>query len=215
MHEIALTRHADTGHVMAQVAACQRAVGVATLPRPRLLDLRGRTADLTAAVWMLSDGGPAHPQPGQAGHGWWRAASAHRVLVLEDPASPGRLGAFLDGLATRHPDVTATDISDAHFGLVMAGRLARRLAESAAARLSEPAITVGDGEEYWLLVLRRERAGDARQVLLEMGRVDGAVSVGHQAAELYRAGRRARATRAQPSSPQPFSTTTTTGAPSA
>jgi hypothetical protein len=199
---------------MAQVAACQRAVGVATIAQPRLFELRGGVADLTAVAWMVSRRGPSQGQPVPLGWGWWLLDTPHRALVLEDPAGPGRLDPFLDGVGSRQPDVAITDISDAHLGLVVAGRLARSLMHSASARLPEPVVTACDGDDHWLLVLRRELAGDTREVLLDVGRRDGAVAVAIQAADLYRAARRVHATPVPAGAPQPFIDTTTTGAPS-
>jgi hypothetical protein len=200
--------------VMAQVAACQRAVGVATLRRPRLFELRGGVADLSAVAWTLSRHCPLQGQPVRLGWGWWLLDTPHRALVLEDPGSPGQLQPFLDRLDRWHPDVALTDISDAHLGVIVAGRSARCVMASAAARLPEPAIIAFDGDDYWLLALRREVAGDPREVLLEVGRADGAVAVAGQAAELYRAARRVHPTRPPAITPQSFTDATPTGAPS-
>jgi hypothetical protein len=199
---------------MAQVAACQRAVGVATIRRPRLFELRGGVADLGAVAWLLSRQGPLQGQSVRLGWGWWLLDAPHRALVLEDPSSPGQLQPFLDGLGRRHPDVAVTDISEAHFGVVIAGRLARSLTASTASRVPEPAITAFDGDEYWLLVLRQELAGDMPDVLLQVGRSEGAVAVDLQAAELYRAARRVHPTVARTIARPPFTDSTTTGAPS-
>jgi hypothetical protein len=214
MSETSLQRRSHGGHVMAQVAACQRAVGVATIARPRLFELRGGVDDLGAVAWMLSRQGPLQGQTVRLGWGWWLLDAPHRALVLEDPSSPGQLQPFLDGLDGRHPDVAVTDISDAYVGVVIAGRLARSLTASAAARVPEPAVTAFDGDDYWLLVLRRELARGMPEVLLQAGRFDGAVAVEIQAAELYRAARRVHPTVASASVREPFTDSTTTGAPS-
>jgi hypothetical protein len=199
---------------MAQVAACQRAVGVATVATPRLVELRGGINDLTSVAWTLSRRSAMQGQPVRLRWGWWLLDTPHRALVLEDPATPGQVQPFLDGLGRRHLDVAVIDTSEAHVGLVVAGRLARCVMASAATRLPEPAITAYDGDDYWLLVVHRDVAHETREVLLQVGRCDGAVAVAGGAAELYRAARRVHPTVAPAIPLHPFIDTTTTGAPS-
>ena len=213
MLKTSVARRSDRGHVMAQVAACQRAVGVATIAQPRLVEMRGGIDDLSAVAWMLSRRAPSQGRPVRLDWGWWLLDTPHRGIVLEDPAIPGRLDPFLDGLVSWRPDVALADISGAHSGVVIAGRLARSLTLSAAPRLSEPEMTAVDGDDFRLLVLRRELAAETRENLLEVGRSNGAVAVAVQATELYRAARRVTPTRAPSIAPQPFIDTTTTGAP--
>jgi hypothetical protein len=73
-------------------------------------------------------------------------------------------------------------------------------------------MSVCDGDELWLLVLPRERAGDAHDVLLEVGRADGAVSVGLAAVELYRAAQHAGTPRSDANTLQFLIDSSTSGA---
>jgi hypothetical protein len=92
-------------------------------------------------------------------------------------------------LAAITPDVVLEDRSAGYAAVILAGRLAARLAATPAARLARPAMLACDGDDFRVLVLPDERATDTRHVLLEAGRADGAIAVGPTAVDLYRAAR--------------------------
>jgi hypothetical protein len=189
MHDTALIDRADSMHVMGQVSACRRNVGVAVLPQVTLLELRGRPDELgTLAARMTGRPVPLGPAVRVDG-GWWQSLTSRRALALADPADALRFAARVRGLAAAAPDVTLEEHSADHVAVILAGRLAARLAATPAARLAGPVICACDGDDFRILVLPNERAADTRHVLLEAGRADGAIAVGPAAAGLYRAAR--------------------------
>jgi hypothetical protein len=182
-------------HVMAQLAACRRAAGLALVPEPALFELRGPAWELGVIAQRLTGRRPAAGTCVRMRHGWWRTEASGRALVLADGPE---LEPRLEDVVASRPDVALSDLSAAHAGLVLVGPLAGRLAASPAARLARPVIAACDGNDYWLLVLPQDRAGDARHVLLAAGRADGAVVVGVRATELHRAARRIRVAQRRP-----------------
>ncbi len=200
---------ADAGHVMAQVAACQRSVGLALARQAGVFELRGRPADLVATAAAL---GCTH-SPARESHptewGWWRTQTSFRALVIAAPPRLSELRRLLERVVVPRLDVTVTDLSRQYAGLVLAGPRAARLATSPPARLAASVVTVCDGQDYWLILTARERARDTHRALLEIGRVDGAVAVGAQATALHRAAHRVLIT--QRTSPKPISDMTRTG----
>jgi hypothetical protein len=214
MHEMAMTGQADSIHVMGQLAACRRSVGVALMPQTALFELRGRPDELGALAARLTgrpmDIGPVVRIDG----GWWQSITSRRALVLGDPAEPLVFTQRLRALADAAADVAVEDLSAGHAAVVLAGRLAPRLAATPAARLARPVMAVRDGDDYQLLVLPDTRAADSRHVLLEAGRADGAIAVGPTAAELYRAARPAPRRRVTNASLIPIDPTTTGALPS-
>ena len=142
-------------HVMAQLAACRRAAGLALVPEPALFELRGPAAELSVIARQLTGRRPAAGTCVRMRHGWWRTEAAGRALVLADGPE---LEPRLEDVVASRPDVALSDLSAAHTGLVLVGPLAGRLAASPAARLARPVIAACDGDDYWLLVLPQERA---------------------------------------------------------
>jgi hypothetical protein len=175
----------DTAHMPSQLAACDRAAGLAVVPRAPLLELRGPLASLTARL----TGGRSRPgRPVRVRCGWWQSASAHRALLLAD--STGALGAFVDDLV--QGDVAVENLSDSHACVVLAGPLAGRLAADPAVRTARPLMTVYAGEQHRLLVVPWDRAHSLERALLEAGRGDGVIAVEPRALELRRVARHHR-----------------------
>jgi hypothetical protein len=167
----------ETAHVMGQLAACRRTAGIALMRRPALVELRGDPNALAAAAAGVTGG-------------WWMALGPRRALLLADRDGPAGSEALLDDLAASAPDVAVEDRSAAYGCVVLAGPLASRLVISPAARLAQPLLIAGDGDDHCLLVVDSDRAEDAWHVLLDAGRADGAIAVAVTTARLYRAGRR-------------------------
>ncbi|WCB94890.1 hypothetical protein DSM104299_03630 [Baekduia alba] len=176
-------------HLMAHLAACRCAVGVAPLPGLGVIELRGSASELHEIARHLVGRSPAVGTCVRIRHGWWRSVAPDRALVLAGIGEREALAADLAELVARRLDLACADVSEAYAGLVLAGPLAGRLATSPAARLAAPTIAVPDGDDFWLLVLPRDRVDDACHVLLVAGRVDGAVAVESRVTELYYAAR--------------------------
>jgi hypothetical protein len=189
MLDTALVDRAGSIHVMGQVAACRRSVGVALVPSVPLLELRGRPEELAALAVRVTGARPAVGRVVRADRGWWLSLTSRRVLALADPSDPLPFARRVRALAAIAPDVALDDLSARHAAVVLAGPLAPDLAGTPAARLARPVLSVCDGDDFRILVLTDERAQDTRHVLLEAGRADGAIAVGPAAAELYRAAR--------------------------
>ena len=182
-------------HVMAQLAGCRRAVGIAVLPRPRLFELRGPATDLERIAGHLGGQGDASARSMRPGSGWWQAESQHRLLVLADPSRGADFDRLVAFIAVSSPDVAVRNASASLSCLILVGPLAARLAVLPAARGARPVMDVAEDEHCRLLAVPTYRAEDAQHVLLEAGRDDGALAVEVSAANLYRAGRRIAATQ--------------------
>jgi hypothetical protein len=213
MPDVLPARRQEREHVMAQLAACRRSVGIALAPCPRLVELRGHPADLSAIAAQLIGRRPTAGQTARIGCGWWRSSTPSRAQLLADEGHQAAFDTLLRQLAAARLDVAVSDLSGAHAALILAGPLAARLAACPAARLAQPLMVVCDGDDYRLLVVARERAADSRHVLLEAGRAAGAVAVGTRATELHRAARRIRTAQHAPTTSELFIHPTTTGAP--
>lgn len=186
------------GHLMAQVAACRRGLGLARAPRLRLLDVRGGEGDLREIALELVG---RLPEPGECVRirgGWWQTQTAHRALLLAAAAQREGFDRLVEIAVAFRPDVAVEDLSEAHAGLVLAGPLAERLAASPAARLAAPVMVAGDAEDHRVLVLPARRADDAWHVLLDAGRRLGAVAVDVRATDLHCAAQRTIAAQPQP-----------------
>jgi methylenetetrahydrofolate reductase (NADPH) len=180
----------DTGHIPSQIAACDRAAGLAVVPRAPLLELRGPATSLASLTARLTGGRHRPGRPVRVRCGWWQAASAHRALMLADAGTP--LDTLVDDLALRAPDVAIEDLSAGHACVVLAGPLAGRLASDPAARLARPLMTVCDGDQHRLLVVPEHHAHALERALLESGRGEGVIAVEPRAAELRRVARHHR-----------------------
>ena len=189
MHDTRSVDLVGSVHVMGEVAACRRNVGVALLSRAALFEMRGRPEGLGAlAAWVT--GRPALlGRSVRVEGGWWRSVTARRALVLAEPADPLPFAERVRGLAATAPDVALENLSAAYAAVILAGRGAGGLADSPAARLARPLMSACDGDDLRVLVLPNGRAADTRHVLLEAGRADGAIGVGLPAVTLYRAAR--------------------------
>jgi hypothetical protein len=213
MSELPSTPRSEAEHVMAQVAACRRTVGVALVPAVGVFELRGPASELTVVARQLTGRRPVTGCCVRMRGGWWRTETPGRARILADAGDLPEVEALLERLVVSRLDVALSDLSAAHAALILAGPLAGRLAASPAARLAQPLMAVCDGDDYHVLVVGLERAGDTRHVLLEAGRADGAVAVGARATELHRAARRIGIARRAPVTPELSIHTTTTGAP--
>jgi hypothetical protein len=189
MHDTALIDGADSIHVMGQVAACRRSLGVALVPRARLVELRGRPEELGALAARLAGRPTMIGRAVRVDGGWWQSLTSRSALVLADPSDPLPFMQRLRTVADAAPDVALDDLSAGHAVVILAGPLAARLAATPAARLARPVMAACDGDDFRVLVLADQRAADTRHVLLEAGRAAGAIAVGPAAAELYRAAR--------------------------
>jgi hypothetical protein len=189
-------------HVMAQLAGCRRAVGIALSPRPHLFELRGPAPDLARMAGHLGGHGAANAHGVRSRCGWWQVEGRHRLLVLADPSRQADFDRLLAFVAASSPDVAVRNVSAGLSSLVLVGPLAARLAVVPAARAARPVMIVADDEHCRLLVLPACHAQDAKRALLQAGRDDGALAVDVSAANLYRAARRIAATR-QPAPHRP------------
>jgi hypothetical protein len=194
------------GHLMAQVAACRRGVGVARARRLRLLELRGAGRDLEDLARRLTGRVPvAADGCVRMRCGWWRSTSAQRVLILADPVQIDPFDRLLGPALSARSDVAVQDRSDHHAGLLLTGAHAARCAAGPAIRLIAPVLAAADGDQHHLLVVPRSRADDAWQVLLDAGRRYGAVAVDVAAVELHRASAPATQAGAAPIPLRPLS----------
>jgi hypothetical protein len=182
-------------HVMAQLAGCRRAVGIALSSRPRLSELRGPATELERIVGHLGGLGVASADCVRWRSGWWQAESPHRLLALADPSRQVDFDRLLAVAAASSPDVAVRNVSAGHSSLVLVGPLAARFAMLPAARVATPIMVAADGEHCRFLVLPGCRAERAKRALLQAGRDDGALAIDVSAANLYRAARRIVATQ--------------------
>jgi len=137
------------------VAQCRAGVGLARMPAPRLLELRGAPGDLRRIA-----------VPAGA---WWQAQSPHRALLLGDgDVHPG-------------PDVAVVDRSDACAGLILAGPGAARLA----ATVPDALMACGEGDFHRVLVVAVDDARPTWDALLHAGAaaVEPAATELHRAAQ--------------------------------
>jgi hypothetical protein len=190
MRETAPVGRADSVHVMGQVAACRRTVGVALVPRPALVELRGDPDQLGAIALRLTGGRCRTGQAVRVGFGWWQTVTPRRALLLADASGRAAFDRLIAELSEWTPDVALEDLCAGYACVILAGPLAGRLAATPAARLAQPVMSACDGDDYRVLVLRSARAADTHHVLLAMAGGDGAVSVAAAAVELHRAARR-------------------------
>lgn len=195
-------------HVMAQLAACRRSVGLSLASEPVVHQLRGNRADLAAFGAMLGVADPSSASPLETRWGWWCSASPLRALVVAEPARRAELDDLLDRTVHTHHDVAIENLADDRAALVLAGPGAARLVRSAVLGLAGPVLATSGGDDYWLLILDRTHAVEVRDALLEVGRADGAVAVGSPATDLYRSAHRVLAGQHTEISP-PIDMTTT------
>ena len=198
MTEAVVGDSADTGHLMAQIAACRRSVGLALAWQSGVFELRGGPAELVATAAALGCTRSPARESIPTHWGWWRLQASCRALVIADPARVPELRQLLECVVGPRLDVALTDLCGEYAGVALAGPLAARLAASRAIRLAEPVVTVCDGYDYWLLLVPRGRARDTHRALLEAGRVDGAIAVDTQVTALHRAARRILVTQRAP-----------------
>ncbi len=180
-----MREHTGGEHVVAQLAACRGAVGVAVCPGFAVLELRGVCQDVVRLACALTDGC----------QGWWELVAPHRAIVLLDANAP--VGAsVLTGLPGRAPDVAVRDRSRACVTVAAVGPRAGELL--AVARPKGTLLAATDGGDR-LVVVPTEQAAQACAVLLAAGRELGAIAVGAEAIRLHRAARhvqmRGRASR--------------------
>jgi hypothetical protein len=180
----------DVGHMPSQLAACERAAGLAVVPRAPLLELRGPATSLASLTARLTGGRRSAGRPVRVRCGWWQSMTPHRALLLADRAEP--LDALMNDLAQRVLDMAVEDRSDSYACLVLSGPLAGSIASDPAARLARPLMTVCDGEQDRLLVVAAHQADSLQRALLEAGRGNGVIAVDVRAAELRRVARRHR-----------------------
>jgi hypothetical protein len=121
----------DVGHLPSQLAACERAAGVAVVPRTPLLALRGAAALLASFTARLTGGRRRMRGPVRVRDGWWHSVSAHRALLLAD--ADEQLAALIDDIVCSTPDVAVEDLSAHYACVIVCGPLAGRLAGDPAA----------------------------------------------------------------------------------
>ncbi|MEZ5122152.1 MAG: hypothetical protein R2736_11340 [Solirubrobacterales bacterium] len=194
--------------VAAEVAACERAAGIAVRDDFAVYELSGRPVSLRAAVRRLVGRRPTVFGGGRFDLGWCRLVSASRALLVATPACRDAAARRLAAVALDAPDITVADASRRHRVIALAGPRAASLSDSlTAAGGPRPAAVLRDAGRLELVVAAASDAGELHRELLSYGRPYGALSVSAEAVDLLCAAHAVLGCqRGTPSHPLPRST---------
>jgi hypothetical protein len=198
----------SVAHVATEVAACERAAGVAVREDFAVYELNGRPVALRAAVRRLIGRRPTVFGGGRFDLGWCRFTSPSHALVVIAPALREVGAERLASVAVEAPDIAVADASARHRVIALAGPRAASLADSlAAVRGRRPVAALREAGGLELLVVTDDDAADLHRELLSFGRPYGALSVSADAVDLLCAAHAVLGCqRGTPSHPQPRST---------
>ena len=158
------------GPVMAQLAACRHAVGIALLNDPVAWELRGTPANLArcAAVTAPWD--------------WRLAVSPHRAVAL----GAARLAFAMARLRATEPDVVISDRGGAWSVLVFTGPAA----VDVCSKVARSSVRAAREADEWVALVDQTVARIAFHAALAAGRGAGAVAIDARALAIHRAARR-------------------------
>jgi hypothetical protein len=188
------------GSAAAELAVCVRAVGLVNRSGLSTLALEAPPAQLAALMARLVGATVAPGGLVSSAGASWCGDTADRVMVVCDPRTGGRLVEALHGDAARH--VTVRDLSSELVALALLGRHTSRVlaalgvyGRSGDPRAAKPFSRgwIDEIPAWWLLqsdrqavvLVERERAGEAWLSIERAGRPFGISCVGDEAACRY------------------------------
>lgn len=174
----------SVAYVAAEVAACERAAGVARRDDFAVVELSGRPIALRSALRRITRRRPTPFGDGRFDLGWCRLTGASRALVIVPPTFRAAAAERLSAAALDGPDITVVDVSDRFAVIALAGPRATSLSDSLTASGARPAAVLRETGWLEIVVARIESADELRRDLLSFGRPYGALSVSAEAVDL-------------------------------
>jgi glycine cleavage system aminomethyltransferase T len=173
---------AHYGSPPGEVAACQRAVGIADRFDRATLEISGDPEAVDRVVEAVTHRPPSHTDAVRAGHAWWCRVTPERVILrCEAPYADE----CRDAVAAAADGVEWQDLTERFTAIEVIGRRAEKLLQ--AAEVSGP-IVLHESRDAWEILVEPDAARDLWTRLHEAGRPLEAVSVGLDALAVLAAG---------------------------
>jgi glycine cleavage system aminomethyltransferase T len=173
---------AHFGSPPGEVAACQRAAGIADRFDRSTLEITGDPDAVDRVVEAVTHRPPSRPQGVGAGHAWWCRIAPERVVLR---CEAGYVDECRDAVAAAADGVEWQDLTERFVGIEVIGRRAEKLL--AAAAVDGPMV-LHESRDAWEILAPPDAARELWTRLHEAGRPLEAVSVGLDALNILAAG---------------------------